>query len=428
MSELAELAELVRREAGVVLPASRETAIRAAVDRAAPGLDPGAFVRAAADPQDGRSLVNRLIDEVTVQETAFVRDCDQLDAIDWPGLWREARADGSETIRVWSAGCASGEEAYTLALLAAEVFAPQPPPVDVLGTDISGAALAAATAGRYGERAVRGLKPSLRQRYLDRQDDGSFLVGERLRGRVRLRRHNLARDPVPPPGECGFDLVTCRNVLIYFDQRIVSRVVESLRGSVRPGGSLLLGAADALRASVPAAVSSPGRPAADPARAPGRAAGRPLRRPLRSEPPVPRERRLAAALEAANRGDRAAAAAQVVALLAADPLDADAHFVNGLVSLESGRPAAAAAALRRALYADPGFGLAAFTLGRAYDALGDAAAARRSYEVALRTLDPDDDRHGPLLQQVDIGDIAAACRARLAALTRGSRAGSYHVL
>lgn len=433
MSGLADLAELVRREAGIVLPASRETAIRAAVDRAAPGLDPGAFVRAAADPRDGRSLVNRLIDEVTVQETAFVRDSDQLDAIDWPGLWRAARAAGSPQIRVWSAGCASGEEAYTLALLAAEAFAPQPPPVDVLGTDISGAALAAATAGRYRERAVRDLKPSLRRRYLDRQGDGSYLVGERLRGRVRLRRHNLARDPIPPPGECGFDLVTCRNVLIYFDQRIVSRVIGSLRGSVRPGGTLLLGAADALRASVPASVpaaaNAPGL-AEDPesAPAPGRAAARPLRRPLRSEPPVPRERRLAAALEAANQGDHAAAAAQVVALLAADPLDADAHFVDGLVSLESGRPAAAAAALRRALYADPGFGLAAFTLGRAYDALGDAAAARRSYEVALRTLDPDDDRHGPLLQQVDIGDIAGACRARLAALARGSRAGSYHVL
>jgi tetratricopeptide (TPR) repeat protein len=105
--------------------------------------------------------------------------------------------------------------------------------------------------------------------------------------------------------------------------------------------------------------------------------------------------------------------AQVRALVTADPLDADAHFIGGLVALDAGEPARAVAALRRALYADPTFALAAFTLGRAHDALGDGAAARRAFEQVLRTLDPHDDRHEPILAQVDLGDIAAACRARL---------------
>ncbi len=100
-------------------------------------------------------------------------------------------------------------------------------------------------------------------------------------------------------------------------------------------------------------------------------------------------------------------------MLSADPLDADAHFVQGLVTLESGEPAKAAAALRRALYVDPAFSLAAFVLGRACDETGDAVAARRAYQRVLRTLDPHDHRHEPILQQVDVGDIAAACRARL---------------
>jgi tetratricopeptide (TPR) repeat protein len=104
----------------------------------------------------------------------------------------------------------------------------------------------------------------------------------------------------------------------------------------------------------------------------------------------------------------------VGSLLGENALDADAHFVDGLVALQAGRPEHAAAALRRALFADPRFALAAFTLGRAYDALGDALAARRSYQLALRTLDPADDRHQQMLQQVDIGDIAVACRVRLA--------------
>jgi tetratricopeptide (TPR) repeat protein len=110
----------------------------------------------------------------------------------------------------------------------------------------------------------------------------------------------------------------------------------------------------------------------------------------------------------------------VASLLADTPLDADAHFIQGLVLLESGEPAAAAVALRRALCTDARFALAAFTLGRAFDALGDTPAAGRAYEQALRTLDPEDDRHERMLQQIDPGDIAAACRARLGGLREGS--------
>jgi chemotaxis protein methyltransferase CheR len=404
----AGIVKLVRQEAGIVLSATREAAILAAVARAAPGLEPAVFLRKATGRRGDRSLVNRLIDEVTVQETAFVRDPRQLETIAWPARLQAASAAGTGTIRVWSAACATGEEAYTLALLAAEAFAPAPPPVDVLGTDISGAALAAAAAGRYRERAVRALAPELRLRYLDPQPDGSYLVGERLRRLVRFRQHNLVRDPVPPSGESGFDVIVCRNVLIYLEASAVEQVIGALERSLRPGGVLMLGAADALvrTANGPAARA---RPAPEGPQRGLRTQPSRLREPL-----LTREQRLAAALDAADKRDRDSALAHVAALLANNPLDADAHFVDGLVALEAGRPAQAVAALRRALFADPRFGLAAFTLGRAHDALGDARAARRSYEVALRTLDPEDSRHGQMLQQVDVGDIAAACSARLA--------------
>jgi len=405
---LAEIAELILQETGVALPAAREAALCAAVGRAAPGLDPSAFLRATSDPVGGRALLERLIDQVTNQETTFVRDPRQLGTIAWHSLLRGVHAAGSGTIRVWSAGCASGEEVYTLALLAAEALAPARTPVDVLGTDVSGAALATAAVGRYRERAVRALDASLRQRYLERQADGTYLVGEQLRALVRFRHHNLARGPFPPLGEAGFDLVICRNVLIYFEAPLVERVIDSLGRSLRPGGALVLGAADALqRMTVPPAVR------------PGAGAGlpkRPLRRPLgrrQQRQPSSRDEWLAAALDAADKGDREDALAAVATLLLENPLDADAHFVHGLVTLEAGEPAKAAAALRRALYTDASFALAAFTLGRSYDALGDGPAARRAYEQALRTLDPEDHRHELMLQQVDIGDIAAACRARL---------------
>jgi chemotaxis protein methyltransferase CheR len=405
MTAIADIADLVRRETGIVLPPTREAAVIAAVRRAAPGLDPAAFVRAASGPDGDQGLLNRLIDEVAIQETSFVRDRIQFDEIDWHRLLRGDLAAGSGIIRVWSAGCASGEEAYTLALLAAEAFAPAPPPVDVLGTDVSGAALAAATAGRYGERAIRGIEPTLRERYFDRQADGSYLVGHRLRALVRFRRHNLVRDLAPPPGESHFDLVVCRNVLIYFEAPTIARVIGLLERSLRRGGALMLGAADALHRF----AAEP-----EPERRPRRTPRRPRQRLLAGQPPPTREQRLADALDAAGNGDRHGAVAQVRSLLGENALDADAHFIDGLVALEAGEPQQAVAALRRALFADSRFALAAFTLGRAYDVLGDTLAARRSYQLALRTLDPADDRHRQLLQQVDIGDIAAACRARLA--------------
>ena len=416
---LAEITDLVRRKTGIALPAARETAILAAAGRAAPGLSPADFLRAASDPLRGRSLVDRLIDEVTVQETTFARDRGQLDTIPWHDLLRDARAAGFGCVRVWSAACASGEEAYTLALLADQAFGQEQVPVDVLGTDISGAALKAAAAGRYRERAVQSLEPPLRHRYLDRQADGTYLVGQRLRGLVRFGRHNLASDPFPPLGEAAFDLVACRNVLIYFELPAAGRVIESLQRSLLPGGMLMLGAADALLRTTTRHGAQGARPPA-----PARPPRDPLRRPPGRQPPArppaqpcdparPRPDRLAAALDAAGQGDRDQALALSAALLADDPLDADAHFVRGLVLLEAGQPADAVAALRRALYADPAFSLAAFALGRAYDEMGAGPAARRAYAQVLRTLDPDDHRHEPILQQVDIGDIAAACRARL---------------
>jgi chemotaxis protein methyltransferase CheR len=403
------VAELIRRETGLTPTVANETVVRAALRRAAPELEPGDFLRAASDPARWRGLVDRLIDEVTVHETTFARDRDQLDSIPWHGLLRSARAAGSDVIRIWSAGCATGEEPYTLALLATEAFAPAPPPVDVLGTDISRGAIAAATAGRYRERAVRALDAPVRRRYLEHQGDGTYLVGQRLRELVRFRRHNLVRDPVPPPGEAGFDIITCRNVLIYFEAPVAERVLQRLDSSLRPDGRLLLGVADALRRTFQ--IAAPASPANRPRAAqPGGYAPVPRPRAPASEP---RGRRLAAALAAAGQGRRDAALAEVQSLLARNPLDADAHFVYGLVVLEAGEPARAVAAFRRALYTDPTFALAAFTLGRAHDALGDGAAARRAYEQALRALDPADTRHELLLQQIDIGDIAAACQTRL---------------
>jgi chemotaxis protein methyltransferase CheR len=414
---LTEIAELVRRESGITMAAGQEIALRAALARAAPDVDAAEFVRLAGDPASGRQLVARLIDEVTIKETTFLRDRQQLDMIDWRGLFQRARQNGSQRLRIWSAGCATGEEAYTLALLAAQAFAPADPPLDVVGTDISSAALAAASVGRYRPRALRELDDAQRSRYFRAEDDEHVVDGF-LRRFVRFERHNLVHDAMPPLGERPFDLIVCRNVLIYFDVPTVERILGAFERALSSTGTLLIGAADALCGTagrLSRALSSARRAAAVPVRVlpHPRETKQDTRREGKRE--AKREDRLKTALAAADVGNRDDAIAHASSLLAENPLDADAYFVRGLVQLEQELLDDAVASLRRALYVDPTFSLAAFTLGRAYDAVGDDDSARRAYGQALRTIAPDDDRHDVLLQQVDLNDIAAACRARLAA-------------
>jgi tetratricopeptide (TPR) repeat protein len=109
-------------------------------------------------------------------------------------------------------------------------------------------------------------------------------------------------------------------------------------------------------------------------------------------------------------------AEQTGALLRRDPLNVDAYFVRGVAQLASGDPEGAVVSLRRALYLQPDFGLAAFKLARAYEALQDTAAAGRAYTRALHSLRPDDPRNAALLDQLDVANVVSACRTRLAEL------------
>ena len=406
-----QIASVITRESGVRLGPTQYNVLQSALGRVAPGIDPASFVRCASEP-GGRELMTRLIEEITVQETSFLRDRHQLETIDWKLLQEQARASGSETIRVWSAACATGEEAYSLALLACDAFASKAPPVRILATDISAAALAHAQRGSYGLRTVRTLDRSLRTRYFD-QDGDRLVVGEQLRRLVTFAHHNLIRDPFPPMGEPRFHLILCRNVLIYFDRETAERVVASLERALHPPGTLVLGAPDVLCVSglrtvaqAPCAAPAPERPPAF----------RPLRRPLGRVPEAPPAERLERVLGAADAGKSAEAIREASELLAQDPLNAEAYFLRGLVQLEAGDAPAAVKSLRGALYLFPHFGPAAFKLGRAYEALGDRVAARRAYEQALRTIEHGHDDHDPILDQVGLGDVAAACEARIVAL------------
>ena len=424
-TDLSSVAELVERKAGMHIKKSQMPALAAALGRVSAGMSAERFLAALNDPIQAPTLLGRLIDEVAVQETFFMRETRELEAIDWHLLLAAAHGRGKKEVSVWVSACASGEEAYSVAMLAVEAFGNGRAPVSILATDISALALRRAEEAAYAKRSMRAVSPARRQRFFI-QEERRSVVGEQLRSMIRFQQHNLAADPIPPPDEAPFDLILCRNVLIYFGAKTVETVVASLESALDPGGQLILGATDRLTSSThQLAGIAARRPQAPGAKAPGASKPRPgaaLRGPTgkpepRGRAPLPTQapgkQGVDDALAAANGGDYNEAIEITARALAADPLDAEAYFVRGLAELAAQDPPSAISSLRRALYIDPTFALAAFQLGRAQDLRGDARAARRAYRQALHSLDPADDRHGDLLDQVNVGDIAAACRARL---------------
>jgi chemotaxis protein methyltransferase CheR len=397
------IADLLERESGIRLEEHRYGALTAALRRAAPGVTPEQFLRLARDPVRGAPEMARLLDEVTVQESSFFRESEALDGVDWSELLARAAASGSAVVRVWVAGCANGEEAYTLAILACEAFGHASPPVSILATDVSWHALERAREGAYRERGLRELSNGRRARWLRPAPDGRLAVGDELRRLVHFRRHNLVAEPVPPAGEARFQLVACRNVLIYFNPAKALEVSRRLATALAPGGVLLLGAADAVSAA---------------------AAGQDLPEEVPSTPPTPagrprpavagRDELLTRARAAAEAGRAGEALAHVDTLLRRDPLDAGAHSLRGLVELAGGDAEAAAASLRRALFAEPDLGPAAFMLGCAHEAAGRDAEARAAYVQALRTLGGNlDERYAAVFGELDLAKALAGCRARL---------------
>ena len=385
------IATLVRETIGVRVEPDRYPALSAALARAWPGTSHAEVARRALDPASAASTLAALVDEITIKETSFLRDQRQLASIDWQALYAIAANEHSPVARIWSAACATGEEPYSLALLACEAFSSMSPPVSIVASDVSLSALRSAAAATYRERALTTVGADWRARYLTPHRDG-YEVKAGLRQLVSLTHHNLVADPCPPPGEAPFHLILCRNVLIYFDGETCARVVAALEGALAPGGRLVLGAADALCVLDRAATEFRQR-----TRLPTPAPARRRRRhqPLASARTVP----------SAPNLDRE------------DPMDAERHYLHGIDQLESGDALAAVSSLRRVLYLDPGFELAAFALGRAHEQAGEPAAARRRYQQALRLLTTQDRPAQRLRGAIDAAAVIGACEARLTLLS-----------
>jgi two-component system, chemotaxis family, CheB/CheR fusion protein len=194
------------------------------------------------DPEEFAQLFNTILLNVT----SFFRDppaWEYLSAEVVPQLTTD-KPDG-EPIRIWSAGCASGEEAYTLAMVVAETLGPEAvrERVKIYATDVDEEALSQARQARYTAKQVEGVPPELLERYFDRNGDG-YVFSKELRRSVIFGRHDLIQDaPIS-----RIDLLVCRNTLMYLNSETQAHVLARLSYALREGGYLLLGKAEMLLA------------------------------------------------------------------------------------------------------------------------------------------------------------------------------------
>jgi chemotaxis protein methyltransferase CheR len=207
----------------------------------------GEYCRLLREPGAEQELAH-LIDAISTNHTFFFREIAHFDFLREcavPELFERARAERWSRLRVWSAGCSSGEEAYSIAMTLGGCAGTWPWQVEA--TDISRRVLVRATAGIYSEETVSRLPADLVRAYFQRgfaAQEGNYRVKAALRDRVRFHHVNLVDGPLPFAEP--FHVIFCRNVMIYFDRRTQEELIDRLARRLVPGGYLLVGHSESL--------------------------------------------------------------------------------------------------------------------------------------------------------------------------------------
>ena len=352
-----------------------------------------------------RAQIDALAAHLTIGETYFFREPAAFASLAsevFPAL-AHARRGRAKRLRIWSAGCCTGEEPYSIAIALRRAI----PDVDdwqitILATDINPRFLHKAAAGVYGDWSFRGVPEEVRSAWFRRMPDGQSEVLPVVRKMVTFDCLNLIEDVYPSLANDtnAMDLIVCRNVLMYFSREKMRTVAAKFHRSLVAEGALLVSATEAGRelfvefapAEIPGvALYRKGAPAPPPAMI----AAVPIPMPVRIPEPVlrppavplltlpaPPPDHAAEARSLANEGKLSEALAACERALAEDRLVAAHHYLRGAILQEQSAFDEAAAAFRRALYLDPDFAIAHFTLAHLFQRQGRARDAARCFANA----------------------------------------------
>jgi chemotaxis protein methyltransferase CheR len=247
---LVDLAALLKERVGLHVRQDGHSALKIALAARLDELkstvpDPAAYV-ALLRSETGDEELRRLLPLVTVGKTSFFRDERQFRALEAlvPGLLRRPRS-GGRRVGIWSAGCATGEEPYSIAMTAAEAGA-EPEDLEILATDVNPEAIAFAARGSYETRRVREVPEPLLAKHFDSGEDRYHVRPQLRRFIAAIRPHNLVSAVFPRPADGGWDAIFCRNVIIYFDTPTTQQVLTQFHNALVPGGYLFLGYSESL--------------------------------------------------------------------------------------------------------------------------------------------------------------------------------------
>lgn len=382
---------------GIEVGTRRRAFIRCLAERAAelgfPTLTD--YLKHIAEP--GPEEIGALVRSLLLGYTWFFRDPDQLELLI---ELLDAQSSPGHQSSIWIAGCATGEEAYSLAMMLTGGH--RQGSTFILATDIDEQSVAFARAGRYPAGSLRMIPQQYRGLvYVANSHGGSVQMSGELQRRVRFAEHNLMNQPPQPPLGGGWDVIICRNVLMHLAMEQRAIVLRMLAAALAPGGCLLVGASEYLQdleglercersgrffLRRPPLVPSPPRPPVLPL---SDSLSQTEQAEPSSQPQVkPAASRVASELQSAaadiQRGRMEPALLTLRGVLERTPLCSEALLLLGLAHHLGGADDAAVLVLQQALFVRPELWPAAFYLGQSLERLGQPAAAVSAYRWVER--------------------------------------------
>jgi chemotaxis protein methyltransferase CheR len=433
---ISDLSDYIRSRMGLNFPKERWGELEKKTALAAGPLgfpDAASCIHWILSSRTDKRQLEILVSWLTVGETFFFRENKCLRALTeraFPEIIR-AHARGDRRLRIWSAGCSTGEEPYSVAMMVSEYPGLQGWDVSILGTDINQSFLRKAEAGTYAEWSFRGVAPGIREKFFQKRAGSTFEILPALRSMVTFAHLNLIDDVYPAllNNTNAIDLILCRNVLMYFTPDYVQKVICKIRQSLLPEGWLLVSAVEAplvprsmftlmLQAGALQQKKATEKtqqtaiPHVPPTGKPKRPA--PTTERLRPAATYQRAMELYASADYpasiavlkflaalplvetpvfqllsrayANRGMLSEAEHWCTRAIAADKMNAASRYLLALIRIEQHRPDDAMSALRKAIYLEPDFVVAHFTLANLYRRKRKHGESERHLRNALLVL------------------------------------------
>lgn len=366
-------------------------------------------------PHFSHSIVDALIRHLTITETYFFREKPVFDLLEQeilPDLIR-SRQNTGRFLRIWSAGCSTGEEIYSVAMLLTRLLPDLPHwNLTLIGTDVNPSVLKQARGGTYRDWSFRMTPEAIRSRFFTRNSDQTYQLDPQVCSLVKFERHNLATDAFPSllAGPGSFDLILCRNVLMYFAPETRRRLLQQFTQCLTAPGWFFSSLNEVASINTPALErkyspnaiifhksgrelhfiqpvlptnTGPAQPGFEPVLATTLPAAIQAATPRLTSEPVLRLTPARDWQKLATGGNGSADSVPNQPPLQVDRLDPVPHFLEAVIQSETGDTEAALRGLRQVIFLDPDFILAHYLTGVLYHGQGKFQLAQRSWRNAL---------------------------------------------